>query len=115
MLHVNVLLPSGRNEILSLPESSKVGDLRILAQKSLGIRHFLKFVSAGQLLEDPDESLTTALQGDSVTALAVQLKMASTDLAFALWRCGGERLVTWGDAGHGGDSSAVPEICGQDR
>ena len=109
MLHVNVLLPSGRNEILSLPQSSKVGDLRILAQKSLEIRHVLKFVSAaGQVLHNPNEALTAVLQdGDTVTALAVQIRLASTDLAFALWRAGGE-LVTWGDAGHGGDSSAVP-------
>ena len=109
MLHVNVLFPSGRTETLSLPESSNVGDLRSFAQKSLKLRHFLQFVSAaGRLLEDPEESLTAALEeGDSVTALAVPLRMAATDQAFALWRCGDEKLVTWGDAGHGGDSSAV--------
>ena len=32
MLQVTVALPSGRGEKFSLPQSSKVGDLRVLAQ-----------------------------------------------------------------------------------
>jgi len=39
MLEVTVALPSGRNAgRLSIPQSSKVGELKVLAQKSLGQR-----------------------------------------------------------------------------
>ena len=34
MLRVNVSFPSGSGETLSLPEHSKVGDLKVLAQKN---------------------------------------------------------------------------------
>ena len=57
MLQVNISLPSGRSEKLSLEESSKVGDLRTLAQKAFR-QGFLRLVTSdGRLLFDPQESL----------------------------------------------------------
>ena len=57
--------------------------------------------------------------GDSLTAVAQQPKMAATWGAFALWCVGGGRVVRWGKAHSGGDSSSVQDnlknvqqICG---
>ena len=44
MLQGSVVLASGRSESISIPQSSKVGDLKILAQKSLE-QGFLKLVT----------------------------------------------------------------------
>lgn len=70
MLQVNVTLPSGRSETISLPESSTAGDLRRRAQKALGQR-FLRLVSKGHVLADPQETLQAAgLQDEHFTYLA---------------------------------------------
>ena len=116
MLQVNISLPSGRSEKLSLPESSKVGDLRTLAQKAFR-QGFLRLVmSDGRLLADPQESLQTAgiQEGDTLAAFALQARVAATKKlcrnitgAFALWCQGCDRILTWGHQQNGGDSSAV--------
>ena len=104
MLRVNVLFPSGSGEILSLPEHSKVGDLRILAQKTFG-KGFLKFVTAeGHVLSNPEESLQAAgvRDGERLTVVVQEVQVAATRRAFAVWCSGGNRVVTWGDPTHGG-------------
>ena len=109
MIQVHVALPSGKRKILIIDESSKVGDLKILAQQAFG-QGFLRLVTAaGFVLNDPAKSLQDARvqDGDHLTAVVQQAKLASTERAFALWCCGGDRLLTWGDPGFGGDSSAV--------
>ena len=114
MLHVKVFLPSGRCEKLSLPQSSKVGDLRILAQKSFA-QGFLRLVTAkGDVLTDPLESLqAVGLQnGDHLSAIVCQTKVTATSAAFALWCAGGDRIITWGNPKFGGDSSAVKDLRG---
>ena len=106
-MKINVALPSGRTKTLSLPES--VGDLQVLAQKSF-LQGFLRLVTAnGQMLLDPMQSLQAAgiHEGDNLTALALQTRIAATRRAFALWRSGGDSIITWGNRSHGGDSSAV--------
>ena len=45
--------------------------------------------------------------GECLTALVLQPKLAATRGAFALWCHGDSATVTWGDADCGGDSSAV--------
>ena len=111
MLRINASLPSGRNENLFIPQSSKVGDLRILAQKSFG-QGFLRLVTADGLVLDPLESVQQAgiEGGDHLTALALQVNMATTANAFALWLSGGNRVLTWGDPKEGGDCSQVQEL-----
>ena len=113
MLRVDVALPSGKKQSLEVPRSSTVGHLKRLAQTSLGQR-FLQLVTAAGLPLDPMTSLEAAgLQdGDQLTALAQQVKMAATEKAFALWCCGG-RIVTWGNPRCGGDISAVQHWLGQ--
>ena len=111
MLHVNVALPSGRSQDMSVPSSSKVGDLSILAQKHFGYR-FVRLVTAeGRSLSDPTESLQDARvrDADSLTALVLQPKVVGTASAFALWCSGGDGVVTWGKPSDGGDSSSVQD------
>eukprot|EP00435_Cladocopium_sp_Y103_P028893 s3552_g7.t1 len=110
MLQLNVELPSGRSEKFSLLQSSKVGDLRVLAQKSFQCG-FLRLVTANHHMVDPMESLQTAglQEGDHLTAIAIPAKVAATNGAIALWCCGGNRVVTWGAQDVGGDSSGVKD------
>ena len=110
MLQVCIALPSGRNENLSVPKSSKVGDLKVLAQKAFG-QGFVKLVTVeGQVLT-PSKSLDAVgiQDGDNLVAIAQQTKLATTGEAFALWCCGGHGLVTWGSANSGGNSSSAQE------
>eukprot|EP00435_Cladocopium_sp_Y103_P001152 s1698_g1.t1 len=110
MLQIDIALPSGgKRKILTVDQSSKVGDLRILAQQSIG-KGFLKLVSStGRCLADPTETLLAAGigEGDHVSAIVQQANMAATQRAFALWCCGGDRVLTWGNPEFGGDSSEV--------
>eukprot|EP00435_Cladocopium_sp_Y103_P048563 s376_g14.t1 len=110
MLQVDVALPGGKRKRLAVLESSKVGDLIILAQKHFG-QGFLRLGTAqGHILNDHLKSLQAAgiQDGDHITAIAQQkAQLASTGCAFALWRSGGDRVVTWGYPGCGGDVSAV--------
>ena len=110
MLQVTVALPSGQSETFSLQPSSKVGDLRILAQKAFQ-RGFLRLVAADHSVVDPAVSLQAAglEDGDHLTAIAIEAKLAATDDAFALFCCGGDRVVTWGNPYCGGDSSEIQD------
>lgn len=110
MLEVKVTLLSGRKSSFSISQSSKVGDLRILAERSLR-QGFLRLVSAeGRDLVDPTETLSAVgFRPDhiyDVTGIAQEAKLLSTRRAFALWRDGGG-IVTWGSKDFGGDSSSV--------
>ena len=110
MLQVTVVsLPSGHSASLSIPQCATVGDLKILTQESLG-KHFLTLVtSKGKNLNNPSEPLWAAgiEDGDQLTAIVGQAKLAATETAFALWYCGGDGVVTWGNSGD--DSSAVQD------
>eukprot|EP00438_Fugacium_kawagutii_P017713 Skav207316 [mRNA] locus=scaffold2296:381119:382130:- [translate_table: standard] len=111
MFHVTVSLPSGRNETLSLPHLATARDLKVLAQASLG-HGFLKLITeAGHVLTDFMDPLEASgiQDGDHFTAVVQQPRVAATGQAFALWCCGGDRIVTWGTPDRGGDSSAVQD------
>ena len=110
MLQITVALPSGCSEKFSIPQSSKVGDLRVLAQKSFQ-RGFLKLVTADHRGLDPTMSLQAAglEDGDHLTAIALKSNLAAAAAAFALYCYGGDRVVTWGKPDCGGDSSKVQD------
>ena len=110
MFHVTVALPSGRSEKFSIPQSSKVGDLRVLAQKAFQLG-FLRLVAADHSVANPTKSLQDAgiEDGDHLTAIALEAKVAATARAFALFCPGGGRVVTWGAPDSGGDSSEVQD------
>eukprot|EP00435_Cladocopium_sp_Y103_P063372 s254_g25.t1 len=99
MIQVTVAPPSGNNrKKLELDKSSKVGDLKRLAQKTLG-EAFLSLVTAeGHVLKDLTKSLEAAgvSDGDHLTAVVQQGKLAATAGAFALWSYGGDTIAIWG-------------------
>ena len=107
-IKLQVSLPSGRCATVSVLESGTVADLKIAAQQSLGQR-FLRLAAPDGCLLDPTKSLDlSALKDeDSLAAVAQQPKIAATRYAFALWCRGSDRVVTWGHADQGGDSSRV--------
>eukprot|EP00438_Fugacium_kawagutii_P011282 Skav202832 [mRNA] locus=scaffold746:19842:21236:+ [translate_table: standard] len=109
LMELQAALPSGRSERISVSESGTIGDLRKEVQQSLG-RPFLRLTAPdGRLLNDPTESLELAglKDGDTIAVVAQRPKVAAMQGAFALWCEGGDRVVTWGDPGDGGDSSRV--------
>ena len=81
-----------------------------MVQESLG-KLFLRLITADGRKLKPSEFLEAAgLQdGDQLTAIVGEAKLAATRYAFALWCCGGDRVLTWGNPGSGGDSSAVQD------
>ena len=114
MFQVTVVSASGRSESISVPP--KVGDLKILVQKSFNQRFLMLVTADGRILGDPSQSLVDAQlkDKDCLTAVALQANVAATRKlglrgAFALWCCGGRKIVTWGHPGYGGDSSAVQD------
>ena len=111
MIELSLSFPSGRVETLSLPDHSKVGDLKVLAQQTFGKR-FLKLINAERhVLTNLQKSLQDAgvKHGEHLTAVAQQVKIVASYRAFALWCSGGNQVVTWGDAAFGGDCSAVQD------
>ena len=114
MFQATVALASGCSETISLPMSSKVGDLKVLAQKRFQ-QGLLRLITAdGHILSDPSQSLLGAQldEKDCLTAVAITGRVAATKSmfrvgAFALWSVGGNRIVIWGNPLHGSDSSAV--------
>ena len=111
MLQINVTLPNGHHELLRVPQSSTVGDLKSAAQQAFG-QNFLRLITAKpRALVDLEESLVAAglEDGDYLSAVILQPQLAATAGAFALWCCGGNTVITWGNADLGGDSSAVQD------
>ena len=109
MIQINVALPSGRSENLV---SSSILQSRGVEKSGTTIfgQRFLMLITAdGQALSDHAKSLRAAgiQEGDSLIAIATQARLAATESAFALWCCGGDALVTWGNGAADGNSSAV--------
>ena len=111
MLQLTVALTSGRSESLTIPESSKVGDLKLMAQKSFG-QPFLRLATAeGRVLTDPLELLQNTLEdGDQLTAIVGQGQLLATATGFALWCPGGDRVVHWGEPDSGVSYLSVQEL-----
>eukprot|EP00438_Fugacium_kawagutii_P013428 Skav230499 [mRNA] locus=scaffold2083:3845:10908:+ [translate_table: standard] len=105
-MKLHVSLPSGRSASVEPPLNGTVGDLKMAAQQSLGQR-FLRLMGPDGTLLSPVDSLQHArLQdGDGISAVVQQPKLAATNGAFALWCVGSDRVVTWGNPRAGGDSS----------
>ena len=109
-IELQVSLPSGRCATVSVLECGTVADLKIAAQKSLGQRFLRLAAPDGRLLDPTNTPGRAGLRdGDSLTAVVLQPKIAATSGAFALWCAGGDRIVTWGHDVLGGDSSRVQD------
>ena len=108
-LNLNVTLPNGHHEVLSVPQFCTVLDLKIAVQRVFG-QKFLRIVAdTNRVLVDSEESVEEAglKDGDCLTAVVLQPQLAATGVAFALWCFGGHKIVTWGFPPSGGDSSKV--------
>ena len=111
MLQINVALPNGHAELLSLLSSSTVEDVRKRAQRTLGKKYLRLITAKNRVLVDPDRTLEEAAikDGECLTALVLQPQLAAATNAFALWCHGDNAIVTWGDEKAGGDSWAVQD------
>ena len=109
MLKINVALPNGHTELLALPPSSTVQDVRTKTQQAFGKKYLRLITAKNRVLVDFERTLEEAEieDGECLTALVLQPQLAATGGAFALWCRGDSAIVTWGDAGSGSDSSAV--------
>jgi hypothetical protein len=67
------------------------------------------FTAEGRFLTDPTESVAAVWiqENDHLMAIAQEVKLAATQQAFALWCCGGSKIITWGDPACRGESSQV--------
>ena len=111
MLKINVTLPNGHAELLTLPPSSTIQDVRTKAQQAFG-KKYLKLITAkNRDLVHFEQTIEEAEieDGECLTALVLQPQLAATGSAFALWCHGDSGIVTWGDQDYGGDSSAVQD------
>ena len=82
-------------KICNFLNTSKVGDLKILAQKSLR-QGFLKLITAeGHVLTNPEISLQAAgvQEGEHLTVVAQQTKVAHTQARHLL--CGAQEATRW--------------------
>ena len=113
MLQVNIVLASGRSENLSIEQSSKVGDLKSLAQNCFARGRLRLLAADGRALLDLSQSLQDAglQEGDTLTAIAREAKIAATHRAFAFWCLGEDRIVTWGSPDCGGTAPQPGGCC----
>ena len=111
MIRINVALPNGHAELLTLLPSSTVQDLKTKAQQAFGKKCLRLFTAKNRVLVEPDKTLEEAEieDGECLTALALQPQVAATQCAFALYCHGDSAIVTWGHAEFGGDTSAVQD------
>ena len=109
MLQIDVALPNGHAELLTLLPSSTVRDVRTKAERAFGKKYLRLITAKNRVLDDPNKTVEEAEieDGECLTALVLQPHLAATKRAFALWCHGDSRVVTWGHANFGGDSSAV--------
>ena len=103
MFKIHVALPNGHAELLTLPPSSTVQDLKTAAQQAIGKKHLRLITAKNQVLVDFEQTLEESEieDGECLTALVLQPQLAATEGAFALWCHGDSAIVTWGDARFG--------------
>eukprot|EP00434_Breviolum_minutum_P020626 symbB.v1.2.018187.t1/scaffold1440.1/size119446/2 len=109
MIQINVALLNGNPELFTLLPSSTVQDVRTKAQRAFGKKHLKLITAKNRVLVNFEQTLEEAEieDGECLTALVLQPKLAATRGAFALWCHEDSAIVTWADAEWGGDSSEV--------
>ena len=90
MFKIDVALPNGHAELLTLLPSSTVQDLRTEAEQAFGKKYLRLITAKNRVLADPDKTLeeTEIEDGECLTALVLQPQLAATGGAFAL-------VVSW--------------------
>ena len=96
MLKINVALPNGHAELLTLPPSSMVHELKTAAQQAFGKKYLKLLTAKNRVLVDFERTLEEAEieDGECLTALVLQPQLAATERAFALWCRGDSAIVT---------------------
>ena len=89
MIHINVVLPNGHSELLTLEPSSTLQELKTEAAQAFG-KKYLKLITAVNLKQTLEE--TEMEDGECLTALVLQPKVTATSKAFALW-CHGDSAI----------------------
>ena len=107
MIQVNVALPNGHRELLTLEPSSTLQELKTAATQAFRKKYLKLLITAVNLEQTLEEAEIE--DGECLTALVLQPQLAATGGAFALWCHGDNAVVTWGNATRGGDSSAVQD------
>ena len=98
------LLTKGCQIFLIRPDSKFVNPLTFVLSTSRQCRPFWRRLELAESLETLGIS-----DGNSLTAVVQIPQLTANERSFALWCCGGN-VVTWGDAGFGGDCSKVKEL-----
>ena len=112
MIQINVLLASGRAELLTLLSSSTVQEIRTKTQQAFGNTYFELLTAKNRILVDFKQTLEESEieDGDCLTAVMLQPQLAATrNSAFALLCHGHSVVVTWGQSECGGNSLAVQD------
>ena len=101
MLKINVALPNGHAELLTLLPSSTLQELKTAAQQAFGKMHLRLITAKNRVLVNFEQTLEEAEieDGECLTALVLQPQLAATKIAFALWCHGDSRIVKRGNAG----------------
>ena len=101
MLKINVALPNGHAELLTLLPSSTLQELKTAAQQAFGKMHLKLITAKNRVLVNFEQTLEEAEieDGECLTALVLQPQLAATKIAFALWCHGDSRIVKRGNAG----------------
>ena len=106
-MKVHVYLPSGDGCSIEVSPATPISNLKDAAQQHF--QRCLQLAAKGQQLDLTATLSEVGLRdGDVVTAVVRLRKLAATDAAFALYGLEG-KVVTWGVADKGGDSSQVQE------
>eukprot|EP00434_Breviolum_minutum_P013440 symbB.v1.2.011847.t1/scaffold801.1/size161289/3 len=105
------VLPSVVTFNATISACEKFQDVKRKAKQAFG-KKYLKLINAkNRVLDNLEQTIEEAEieDGECLTALVLQPELAATDRAFALWCHGDNKVVTWGTADVGGDSSAVQD------
>ena len=91
MLSVNVALPNGHAELLTVQPSSTVHNVRTKAQRAFGKKYLRLITAKNRVLDDPNKTVEEAEieDGECLTALVLQPQLAATSTALCLvvsWR-----------------------------
>ena len=106
-IHVEVGLISGRRANVRAALDKSVGTLKRRAQVALGVGTGRLLDSSGCVLEGCALTKKSRVQkGDSLTLLCNTVQFQASAGAFSAI-LGDGSVLTWGDAGYAGDSSAV--------
>ena len=91
MIQINVALPSGHVELLTLAPSSTVQEVRTKAQRAFGKKYLRLITAKNRVLVDFEQTLEEAeiKDGECLTALVLQPQLAATSRRLCLvvsWR-----------------------------